>query len=187
MSETTNKPSIIFKGILGKPAKDTAKQVIEAIDEGKVDPLYAGVMLKKFSKIHEEVNKNSRAKGFIQDAVERAIEDSKSKTAEAYGAKITLATRGFWDYEDTDDPYLEALENIYNRVGELIKARKKEVEAKANAWTKENDPMSVKTFGIRPFVLHWDRIPYLEFEEESGEVSTNPPVKKGSDHLRYTL
>lgn len=187
MSETTNKPSVIFRGILGKPAKDTAKQVIDAINEGTVDPLYAAVMLKKFSKIHEEVNKDTRMKAFFQDAVERAIEDVKGKTAEAYGAKITLATKGYWDYSETNDPYLEALENISSRVSELIKKRKEAIQAKADAWHTENDPLSIQTFGIRPFIIHWDRMPYLEFEEESGESSTNPPVKKGSDHLRFSL
>lgn len=176
----------IFKGVLSQKAQTTADVIISNLIEGKSNPIYIGVILKKFAKIQELVNKNREVSDLIIEETSKYFE-SKSKTIEMFGAKITVANTGYWDYSNTEDPYLQALEEINSKTSELIKARKEEIQAKAGAWESINTPGNIVSFGIKPFNITWDNMPFLEWEEAAGEISTNPPTKKGRETLRYTL
>ena len=107
----------------------------------------------------------------------------KGKTANLHGSKVIVQERGYWDYSTTDDPYLQALKEIEKEVRDLIKSRTEEIEIKAEAWHKGNNPTGVMEFGIQPFNIMIERIPRLEWDAGIDVIETNPPTK----HSRETL
>ena len=138
MNEEVRQQGIaVFKSVLDNKASVTAEQVIKQLKEGEADPVYVSIVLKKFAKIQEEVFKDKDIKDMTIAEVSKFFEKNK-KTAELYGAKITVASGGYWDYSTTNDPYLDALKDIQKEVKELIKARETEIQAKAEIWHKQN-------------------------------------------------
>jgi len=176
-----------FRNLLNQPSKDTVARIVELLKTGDIDAAYVGVGLKKFAKIAEEVKKDEGAWAIIEEETKKHQEGTK-KTFTLYGAKITIATRGYWDYSQTEDPVLEAYIAIEKKVKELKKLREEYIQNESLAWEKRNEPKAGETsFGIKPFTLTWNEIPTLIFEEGVGEVSTNIATKKGQDQLRYSL
>lgn len=176
-----------FKGIMVAPAKDTASRIIEIIKTGEEDAARIGVALKKMSKVAELIKEDKGATEIIEEATKQFQEGSK-KTFHAHGAKITIATRGFWDYSQTEDPVLEAYNEIEKKVKELKKLREEYIQNKSEEWEKINTPKDGGlNFGIQPFNLTWDSIPKLDFDEGAGEVQTNPATKRGVDQFRYSV
>lgn len=189
MSETNRGNSmVVFNAILDNKATVTADKIIEKIKNGEIAPAYMGVVTKKFEKIHELINKNKEAKELIAQDVKKWLEGNK-KTVELYGAKITVANSGYWDYSTTNDPYLDSLKDIEKELKDLIKNREKEIQLKAEVWHKENNPHNIHNLGlgIRAFNLQYDRLPRLEWDEGIEVVETNPPVKISREQLRFSL
>lgn len=187
MTEETNNQAIaIVDGLISRPAKETVALIKNALDGGETDPAYVGVVLKKFAKVQELANKDSSIKELIHnETIKHQV--GTTKTFALHGAKITIANTGFWDYSNTDDKYLEALQDIEKQVKELIKHRKEEVQNKVALWESKNNPLNVSKFGVKPFELSWDELPTLEWDGTYGEVDTNPPIKKGKETLRYSV
>ena len=175
-----------MNAIMAKPAKDTVKELIKAVEEGDVNGGYLKIVLKKFEKIGELLSANKDVKDLMDNAI-KEYQEGTAKTFYAFGAKVTLANGSFWDYSEVDDPYLKALVEIDEQAKKLIKLRQTELQNKKEAWDTVNTPGEIVKFGLKPFMVSWDRIPYIEWEEESGEVSTNPPVKKGAEQIRLTV
>lgn len=186
MSEERQQGIAIFKNVLNNKAQVTANQIESQLLEGNSNPAYVGIVLKKFAKIQEIINKNPAIKELIIEETKKYIEGN-GKTAELFGAKITVAAGGYWDYSTTHDPYLEEMEKIHKELDTLIKARKKEIEEKAKIWDKENSPTKIQKFGLSSFNLMYDRLPRLEWDEGIEVVETNPPTKKGAETLRYSV
>lgn len=177
----------VFKGVLQASTKDSAARIIELLKTGEVDPAYVGVGLKKMEKIAELVKEDKGAKEIIEEAT-RQYQEGTKKTFHAFGAKITIATRGYWDYSQTEDPVLEAYNDIEKQVKELKKLREEYIQNKSEEWEKMNTPKAgALNFGIQPFNLTFDKIPKLEFEDSVGEVQTNPATKRGQDQFRYSV
>ena len=187
MTEKTNKNALVITdGLISRPAKDTVALIKEALDNGETDPSYVGVVLKKFAKVQELANKDTSIKELIHDETVKH-QNSNSKTFTLHGAKITIANTGYWDYSNTDDKYLKALEDIEKQVKELIKNRKTEVQNKVALWESKNNPLNIQKFGLKPFELSWDELPSLAWDGTYGEIDTNPPSKKGKETLRYSV
>lgn len=199
--------SIVAKDIISTPTKETIKTIKEQILEGTVDPAYVGVVLKKFAKIAEEVNKDKQIKEIIEKETVKH-QPGNTKTFTLYSAKITVASRGFWDYSKTNDPLLKRLQEIESTIQERIKQRKAELEMKSAVWETENKPRNVSAkeafgvedtatgipseevapnFGLRPFTVSWETLPELTWIEGYGETDTTPPIKRSTDQLRYSL
>jgi hypothetical protein len=174
----------IFKGILGNKASVTADQIISLLAEGEADPLYVGIVLKKFEKIQEAVFKNPQSKDNIIEELKKYLGD-KGKTVQIHGSKIQLANTGYWDYSTTEDPLLEALTIIEKEVKEQIKLRQEELQNKAMAWEKRTTPKDGKLGIDTSFVVTFEELPKLVWEESVGEIHTSPPIKKGSETLRF--
>lgn len=178
---------VIVNSLLNKPSKETVALIKTALIEGESDAAYTGIVLKKFAKIAEEIKKDEVTSRIIFDAT-KAYQEGTAKTFNLYGAKITIATRGYWDYSLTIDPYLEEMQKIVKQLEGLIKSRKEEIQNKASAYfSKQSDPLDTIKFGVKPFTLTWDDFPVLEWDEGYGENETMPPIKKGKEGLRYTL
>lgn len=189
--------------VLNVPTKETVKYIKNSIITGDIEPARAGVFLKKFAKIAEEVKKDkSISEMIITDT--KKHQDGTAKTFQCHGAKITLANRGYWDYSKTNDPLLEKLQEIEKDISERIKLRKKEIELKLAAWENENKPKPISAseafaeeepteevnspkFGMVAFPISWDALPELKWNEGWGEVQTNPPTKRNTEQIRYTV
>ena len=143
-------------------------------------------MLKKFAKVAETVKKDKELQEIIETQT-KVHREGTAKSFSLYGAKITVANTGFWDYTNTQDPLLEKMEEIAVILKEQIKLRKEQVQAQTLAWESKNSPQNIVEFGLKPFNLTWDELPTLTWEEAAGEVATNPPVKRSKETLRYTL
>lgn len=176
----------IINNILDRPSKATVALIKTAIENGEGDPAYTGIILKKLSKIAEEVKKDKTLQDIIESDTKK-YNDGKGKTFTLHGAKITIANTGFWDYSTTEDPYMDELKSIEATVKDLIKKRQEELQAKAQAWETKNSPKNVVDFGLKPFNVSWDELPELKWNEGYGEIATNPPVKRGHETLRYSL
>jgi hypothetical protein len=176
----------IINNILDKPSKVTVALIKSNIENGMGDPAYTGIVLKKFAKIAEEVKKDKTLQDIIETDTKR-YNDDKGKTFMLHGAKITIANTGYTDFSTTEDEYLTRLVDIEAQVKDLIKKRKEELVAKAATWESQNSPKNIVDFGLKPFNVTWDNLPELTWIEGYGEVSTNPPIKKGHETLRYTL
>jgi hypothetical protein len=183
-----NNSVIIFNTVLNNKAQITADKIIARIKEGDISPAYLSIVLKKFEKVHELVTKDKDAKELIVNDIRKYLEGTK-KTVELFGAKITVADAGYWDYSNTDDEYLKTLEKIHEETKELIKLRKKEIELLAIQYEKTNSPHNIHNLGlgIKSFTLKYDRLPRLEWDETIEVFDTNPPIKKGGEQLRYSL
>jgi len=183
---TQNQGLIIVDSLLNRTTKETVALIKAAVDSGDNDPAYVGVVLKKFAKIAEEVKKDEDLQNTIEIAT-KLHQTGSTKTFQLYGAKITIADGGFWDYSNTTDPVLERLLEIQTHVKEQIKLRQTELQAKAIAWERKADPANIIEFGIKPFTVTWEEIPELKWDEAIGSVDTNPPIKRGKEQLRYSL
>ena len=187
MENTTNEQGIaIIDNLLNRPSKETVALIKQAILRGESDPAYVGVVLKKFAKVADTVKKDKD----LQDIIEKETklhQEGNTKTFTLYGAKVTIANTGFWDYSQTQDPLLEKMEEIAQTMKEQIKLRKEQIQSQALAWESKNTPGNIVEFGLKPFNVTWDDLPKLTWEEGIGEVETNPPTKKGKETLRYTL
>lgn len=182
-----NQGVAIFKSVLANKADITAEQVVTNLLEGNADPVYVSIVLKKFAKIQEIVFKNADIKDMTVAEISKHF-GKTGKTANLYGAKITVASGGFWDYSTTDDPYLEKLQEIAEQVKDLIKARTDELEAKAKIWHKQNtENPTPGSFGVTSFNITVERLPRLEWDDQIDVIETNPPTKRGADQLRFTV
>lgn len=185
--QNTNTGLAIVKNLMTVPTKETVNRIREVIESGDVDTAYMAVVIKKFAKIAEVIKeKNKDLQEIMNDAV-KAYQIGTAKTFNVYGAKVTLANRGYWDYSRTQDPVLEKMLEIQADLKIQIKARQDELQAKALAWETKNSPKNIIDFGLKSFNITWDELPELKWIEGAGEVETNPPIKKGIEQLRYSL
>lgn len=183
----SNKGITVFNGILSRNSKETVALIKKEVEEGNVDLAYLGVALKKLHKIAETVKEDKEIQYQIEEALKTYQEGTK-KTFSLHGAKITIANTGYWDYSQTEDPMLEAMESIALQMKEQIKLRKEELQNKAIALEKRNTPTDGgMSFGVSSFNIDVETIPKLVWEEAIAQISTNPPIKKGKESLRFSL
>jgi len=183
--EIKQKGLAALKGVFDNKAAVTANQITTILKNGEADPVYVAVVLKKFAKIQELINKDNDVKELILEEIKKHM-DKGGKTAKLFGASITAANTGYWDYSSTDDPYLNSMEEIKKELEILIKARKEEIEAKAKVFHNRKVE-DVIAFGVGEFNLSYDRLPRLEWDEGIEVISTNPPVQKGHETLRFSV
>lgn len=156
-----------------------SEQIVERIKEGSVNSALIGVVLKKFSKLLDEVNKDKEAKEIIFKETEK-YKDGNKKTIELYGAKITIGSvRTWWEYHDCQDPLWDALDSIEKQIKEFKKQREKELQATV--------PAVNEIFGIPTKTLVIEQLPKLIWEESGEVIQITPPVKKSMDGLKYSV
>ena len=185
-NEEQNKGNLATGQIMGKPAKDTVALIKEAIEQGDVDPSYMGVALKKFAKLAELVKKDTGLQEIIESETLKHQEGT-AKTFNLHGAKVTVASTGFWDYSKTADPVLQNLVDIEKDVKAFIKSRQTQLQLLAAEYAIKNKPKDIMEFGLKPFNVTWDNTPQLIWEDGAGEIATDPPTKHGKETLRYTV
>ena len=177
--------------LLTTPAKDIATGIAIAVREGEAVPSETFVALKKFNKIYNLIFDSKSNKDFkdVKETLEEEVLKFKEdgKTFTIHGAKITEASRGYWDYSQTNDPCLKQLKDCAERIKEAVKLREDYLQNQAAAWENQNDPLSIQKFGLKSYNISWDSLPVLTFEEGYGEVTTQPPTKRSTTSLRVSL
>lgn len=177
----------IMNSLLTKKAKETKELIKTELINGNANPTYVGVVLKKFAKIAKEVSEDKDLRDIIETDTKN-YQEGTAKTFEVFGAKITIANGGFWNYATTEDPFLAKMKDIVAILKEQIKARETELQVKAKAWEARNKPTDGGIdFTVKPFTVTWDELPKLTWEDGAGEVETNPPIKMGKEQLRYSV
>lgn len=177
--------------LLVTPAKDTSEIIAKAIRDGDANAVEAGLALKKFKKLHDNFfdsksNKNFKdVKEIIEDEILKHQEGSKTFTI--YGTKITEASRGYWDYSQTDDPLLNGLKEVEKEIKQRIKLREEYLQNKAHEYELNNKPKDIVEFGIKPYTIEVTELPSFKMEEAYAEVITNPPVKRNTTSLRFSV
>ena len=158
---------------------DMSEIIIEKIKSGDINAPLIGVVLKKFAKLQEEVNKDVDAKRIIFDETSKHQEGNK-KTIELYGAKITIGSvYTWWEYQDCQDPLWDALDNIEKQLKLFKKQREEELQATV--------PKVTSMFGIPTKAMIIEQLPKLIWEESGEVIQITPPAKKSTDGLKYSV
>lgn len=178
--------------ILTTPAKTIVEGIAHAVREGVAVPSETFVALKKFNKIYNLIFDSKSNKDFkdIKELLEEEVlkfKEGNAKTFTIHGAKITEANRGYWDYSQTNDPYLQALKQIEKDIKELVKVRETYLQNKLAEYNLQNNPLNISKFGLQDFTISWENLPQLTFEEGYGETATQPPTKRNTSSLRVSL
>lgn len=178
---------IVFNEIMSSKAAFTVEKIKNELLMGNTNPSFLGVALKKFHKIYEDLKEDKEAMHIIETDLKK-FQEGTIKTFEVYGAKITIANRGYWDFSLTQDPLLERLKEIEKTIKEQIKSREKELTDKAETLEKRNTPTNGGLdFKVKSYSVSWDELPVLSWEEAIGELETLPPIKRGSEQFRYSV
>lgn len=173
----------VFKSVLDNKSTVTSKQIINQLKEGNANPAYVIYILKKFAKIQEDVWKDKDVKELAIEEVKKYLEGNV-KTAELFGADITVTSGNYWDYTHVNDPYLQELERIETEIKERIKARKEEIQAKATTFHNRR-PEDIISIG-NDFEMYVEEMPNLTFEKIQEIYVINPPVQRGKESLRFS-
>lgn len=150
-------------------AKNYFKIVKDKIINGEISALEVMVFFKKNHKIFESLKEDKEIKSIFEKEFEN---NKEGKSVKILGNRLTETSRSHYDYSDCNDPNLEELYNIQNRVEELIKEREKELKNLHPDNNKSNK------FGINKYeIISNKSYELIEKEEETEVFSVNPPTK----------
>ncbi len=165
--------------------KSVVEDIAYKIIDGQVNGAYAGVVLKKMSKISEEVMKNPQVKKIITDETIKYINGAE-KGSEIFGAKILhCATSTNYDFKDCGHKVLNELYNILENVKEEIKGI--EEELKLMIPTKGTMETLDGKFGIKDTSKEVviSKMPELVWESDDDIIRITPPIKYQGMGLKY--
>lgn len=155
------------------------RQIKDSVFNGEVPALETGIMLKKISKISEDIFKDEVFKTAIRD---ETIKSFEGKTYKGYGMTISeRATRTYYDFEICGCPIWNALNQIQLEIKELIKAREEELKAMIPKESKIS-------FGIASteHTVTISQVPVLNWEPSGEQVEIKQPIKYQTTGLVYT-
>lgn len=159
--------------------KDLSETIGQRIINGDVDAATIGVVLKKFSKLYDEVNKDKQVKEIIFKETSK-YQNGTKKTFELLGAKITIGSvRSWWEYNECQDPLWDALDSIEQQIKLFKKQREEELQATV--------PKVTQMFGVPTKAMIIEQLPKLVWEESGEIVNITPPVKKVTEGLKYSV
>ena len=163
------------------------KQLVPAIREqlleGNYDILKAFIFFKKVGKIAESIfdvskikDKNEKEQAVkLKDAIEESIRSNQgkdSKTAKLYNVEIRESQRGYWTYNECNDPIWDELDKIQKEVDALKKVREKELQLQIQS--PGSNPLG---FGIKECKIAVPYFPVFTTEENTDLAIINPPYK----------
>jgi hypothetical protein len=188
---------------LTKPcsAVSIGNQIIYAIEEGLIDAVKAGIILKRFEKIQKVVFDNKDAKKIIQNKTEEFMVNNVANT---FGAVISLTSvHTSYDFKTSNHLELNELyaiqEYVQRRIGEIEEELKElHNETKSNRDSLPSlDMLNKFKFDAGGKEIHIKALPKLVFEdieqvdESTGEVVigqtivVTPPKKFQKQGLKY--
>lgn len=140
--------------------QDFATRVVEALDNGQVEPLKVHLQVKCMEDIIKLLNANTRYKS----AVLEAAQVYGQKSFEFQNSKVEIKEIGTkYDFSKCSDPVLSSLYEQQGKIDEAVKARE----------------TMLKTISEKGMIIT---------DEESGETFTvYPPAKSSTTSVAITL
>lgn len=140
--------------------QDFAIRVVEALDNGSVDPLKVHLQVKCMEDIIKLLNANTRYKGHVLDAASTYGQ----KSFEYQNSKLEIKEVGVkYDFSKCEDPTLISLYSKQSEIDAAIKARE----------------TMLKTIPSKGMIIT---------DDETGETFTAyPPAKSSSTSVAITL
>jgi hypothetical protein len=148
-----------------------------SIKQGTSDPLAVYTVLKRMSKISEEIFKDNEIKDIVLNEADKYLSGSK-KSFDLYSATICkMPTYTYYDFSGCNDPELETLYKIQKEVALRIKL--KEDELKELIPKKENTQIGLGLVNDTKEIMV-DLIPVFGYNEadNKGELITVKAPKK---------
>jgi hypothetical protein len=180
-------------------AATIGEQIKYAIIEGMIDPVKAGVILKRFGKICDVIFKDKEGAQVKEIITDKTLQYMQGKQANVHGAVILSApVHTFYKYEVCNHPELNAwteiMELAQRKVEELRDALK-DLEKNGKKEREGIPALSVSKFGINDggVDIVIEKLPTIIYEdvidEETGEVGktvhVSPPHKFQKDGIKY--
>lgn len=161
--------------------KATVKTIADNILMGNVDECKAGIILKRMSKLHEEVLKVPGVKEAIIDDTILNLE--KGKPTRVFGATVSHAVvHTYFKFDGCNDPLWNELDNIVRNATALKKER--EAYLKTLIPTISNlVPMGIRKTDKTEIIEH---LPKLIWEESGEVVEVSPPIKGQKMGVKYS-
>ena len=166
---------------LSTPSKVIIDTFKDKLYNGEVDPLKLAIGLKKMQKTSEELFKDETFKSFLFAEVKKNF---NGKSYEGFGMKITeRATRTWYNFENCEDPYWNALEKISKEIEALKKEREEQLKALI-----PNKPQVRANLAIAntDTVVTIAELPELTWIPSGEQVTIKPPIKYQADSLVFT-
>lgn len=170
---------------IGVDTRSVVEDIAYKIVDGQVNGAYAGVILKKMSKIAEDVMKISEVKKVITDETIKYI-NGTPKGDKIFGANIIhCATSTSYDFKDCGHSVLNELYKIQDQVKEEIK----EIEEELKLMIPKKETMETidGKFGIKDTSkeIVIKKMPSLVWNSNDDIIKINPPRKFQGFGLKY--
>lgn len=154
-----------------------AKQIVDNIKEGVLNPLQIHLFLKRFEELKKEVDKDKVVKELITSEAAKHIQEGK--TFEYLGAKLTVAAVSTkYDFTACNDPLWDNLNELSAKIKEMKDAR----EDFLKVAFKNNDK-----FGFTAPTVVIDKLYFLDEADCGEEARLNAPIKKQVTGLRTSF
>lgn len=167
--------------------KDIINQTISNIKEGLINPLEAFTVLKRMSKVSEEVLKDESIKDLANTEFEKYIPELKGKkSVEVYGAQISKsAVHTYYEFGQCGHEVLDELYRIQSHVKHEI--ARIEDELKLLIPNDDYKAGSIPGFGIENTkkTVVFEKMPKLTYEDYGVVGEVERPKKIQKIGLRY--
>ena len=188
--EENNKVVSSIEHLLDARKPFSSKELIEnaksAILEGHVNPLEGYTVLKRMSKISEEVFKDNKIKQLALDEAKKHLGGGKTKSFDIYSAQICVgSTYTYYDFSQCGHEILDKLRSIELLVKESIKTIEEELKLMIPS---EKDEAKIGIdFGIKSFdkEIVFSKMPQLMWEDYGVVGTVKPPRKLSTEGLKY--
>lgn len=155
-----------------------AKEVINNIKEGSIDPLNIHLFLKRFEAVQKTLKADEGVQELIQKEASKFAVDGKPFSYQ--GATITLAAvHTAYDFTGCNDPVWSSLNDIETKIKEMKKERE--------AMLKSMFPEKANLFSMTAPTIVVDKVPTLEWADVGEEYSLNAPLKLQTPGIKVSF
>jgi hypothetical protein len=127
--------------------QDFAMRVVDALENGQVDPLKVHLQVKCMEDIIKQINANSIYKSRVLEAAQAYGE----KTFQFNNAKIEIKETGVkYDFSKCEDPILDDLLAKQEALDKEVKSRQEMLKTVSEKGLIITDPGSGETFTVYP-------------------------------------
>jgi len=161
--------------------KDYIEKIKKAMIEGEVNPLSAFVVVKRMSKVGEEILKDKELKKLALEEAEKHLSGTQ-KTFNLHSANISKGVTYTWyDFSECNHPVLNQLYSIQKEVKERISLIEEELKLLI---LNEKQQMTLGV-GADSKTIKVEKVPFLKWEDNEDEVTVFPPQKIQDVGLRF--
>jgi replicative DNA helicase len=188
--EQNKETTVAVNNLLDVRSKFNSKDLIDNITSeiltGNIPALEGMTILKRMSKISEEVMKNEDIKKMAMTELEKYSAELKGakKSVELYSASMSIsATYIFYKFDNCGHEVLNQLYKIQEHCKEIIK----QIEEEVKTIPPLSDKVNIEEFGIKQDGrdMLFSQMPKLIWEEYGGMGNVKAPQKIQTIGIRY--